>query len=126
MNYIALKHFHIACVTLSGSFFCVRGIWMLRDSTMLQQRWVKTIPHLVDTLLLASALAMVIVSGQYPFVQDWLTAKVGALVLYVVLGTVALRPDKTKTVRVQAFAAALATFGYIVSVAILKQALPFS
>lgn len=123
MNYLAIKHLHISCAVLSGSFFLLRGIWMLRDSDMLQRRWVKVVPHVVDTLLLASALVMVFWSGQYPFVQGWLTAKVLALMAYIVLGTIALKRGKTKSVRTWAWLAALATFAYIVAVALTRQVL---
>ena len=123
MSYFAIKHLHMTCAALSGSFFLVRGIWMLRDSAMLQQRWVKTAPHLIDTILLGSALTMVVWSGQYPFVENWLTAKVFALVAYILLGTVALKRGKTKGVRVTAFVAALLVFGYIVKVALTRQVL---
>lgn len=126
LNYIAIKHFHIACVAASGTFFLLRGIWMLRDSSMLRLRWVRTVPHIVDTLLLASALTMAVWIGQYPFVQGWLTAKFVALVLYVGLGTVALRMGQTKAVRAGAFFGALAVFAYIVSVAVTKQVVPFA
>ena len=125
MNYIEVRNFHIACVMISGSFFCVRGFWMLRDSLMLHRRWVKTVPHVVDTCLLSSALVMVIWSGQYPFVQSWLTAKIVALIIYIVLGAIALKYGKTKTVRICAFVAALSTFAYIGSVAMTKQVFPF-
>ncbi|HJV51856.1 MAG TPA: SirB2 family protein [Noviherbaspirillum sp.] len=123
MSYFAIKHLHMTCAALSGSFFLVRGIWMLRDSAMLQQRWVKTAPHLIDTILLGSALTMVVWSGQYPFVENWLTAKVFALIAYILLGTVALKRGKTKGVRVTAFVAALLVFGYIVKVALTRQVL---
>jgi uncharacterized membrane protein SirB2 len=79
MDYITLKHIHIACAALSGSLFLLRGTWMLTESAMLQRRSFKIAPHIVDTALLASALTMVIWSGQYPFVEPWLTAKVLAL-----------------------------------------------
>ena len=125
MDYFFIKNLHIASVALSGSLFLLRGIWMLRESTMLQQRWVKIIPHIVDTLLLTSAIIIVIMSGQYPFAQDWLTAKLLALFAYIGLGTIALR-GKTKAVRVSAFIAALAVFIYIGSVAITKQVLVFA
>ncbi|MFZ2296235.1 MAG: SirB2 family protein [Polaromonas sp.] len=123
MNYLAIKHLHVTCAVLSGSFFLLRGIWMLGDSPMLQRRWVKVVPHVVDTLLLASALVLVFWSGQYPFVQTWLTAKVLALIAYIVLGTIALKRGKTKGVRTFAFFAALATFAYIVAVALTRQAM---
>lgn len=125
MIYLALKHFHVTCAALSGSLFLLRGYWMLLDSPALQRRWVRIAPHVIDTLLLTSALIMVFWSGQYPFVQNWLTAKVIALVLYIGLGTVALKRGKTKTVRVAAFIGALLVFAYIVGVALTRQAVIF-
>ena len=122
VNYLAIKHIHITFAALSGGFFLLRGLWMLLDSPMLQQRWVRIVPHVVDTLLLTSALALVFWSGQYPFVQSWLTAKVLALMAYIVLGTIALKRGKTKGVRTFALLAALATFAYIVAVALTRQA----
>jgi len=126
VNYLAIKYLHITSVALSGSFFLLRGFWMLRESDMLQQRWVKVLPHIIDTLLLSSALIMVFWSAQYPFVQPWLTAKVVALIAYIGLGTVALKRGKTKAVRTWAWLAALATFAYIVAVALTRQAMIFS
>ena len=125
MDYYFIKNLHIASVVLSGSLFLLRGIWMLRKSAMLQQRWVKIIPHMVETLLLTSAIIIVIMSGQYPFAQDWLTAKLLALFAYIGLGIIALR-GRSKVVRVWAFIAALAVFIYIGSVAFTKQVLVFT
>ena len=122
MIYLAVKHLHITFAAVSGSFFLLRGMWMLLDSPMLQQRWVRVVPHVVDTLLLTSALVLVFWSAQYPFVQTWLTAKVLALVAYIVLGTIALKRGKSKGVRSFALLAALATFAYIVAVAQTRQA----
>lgn len=121
MSYLAVKHIHITCAALSFLLFSLRGIWMLQGSALLQRRWVKIAPHAVDTLLLASALVMVLWSAQYPFVQAWLTAKVVALVAYIILGTIALKRGKTKAVRLSAFLAALAVFAYIVKVALTRQ-----
>lgn len=123
MPYIALKHLHLTFVVLSGLLFLVRGIWMLRDSARLQQRWVRIAPHIVDTLLLASAIGLAIVSHQYPGQMPWLTAKVVALVAYIVLGTVALKRGRTRQARVLAFIGALASFAYIVAVAVTKNPL---
>ena len=121
MTYLAIKHLHMTCAALSGSFFFIRGIWMLLDSPQLQRRWVKIAPHIIDTLLLVSALTMAVWSGQYPFAQNWLTAKLLALIAYILLGTVALKRGKTKPVRAVAFVAALAVFGYIIKVALTRQ-----
>lgn len=121
MEYLAVKHVHIASVVLSGSLFLLRGVWMLRDSGMLARRWTRILPHCIDTVLLGSALVLAAWSGQYPLAQPWLTAKLLALVAYVALGTVALKRGRTKQVRVAAFIAALAVLGYIVSVAVTKR-----
>ncbi len=125
MDYSAIKQLHIACAALSGSLFLLRGIWMLRDSSLLQRRWVRVVPHVVDTLLLTSAIFLVVFSGQYPFAQSWLTAKVLALLVYIVLGIVALRPGRSKALRGWALIAALAVFAYIGSVAMTKHVFVF-
>lgn len=122
MSYLALKHFHVTCAVLSGSLFLLRGFWMLQDSPTLQRRWVRTAPHVIDTLLLSSALIMVFWSGQYPFVQNWLTAKVIALLVYIGLGTIALKRGKTRAIRISAFIGAVLVFVYIVGVALTRQA----
>jgi uncharacterized membrane protein SirB2 len=116
--YAVIKHIHFTCVVLSLLGFVVRGLWMLGDSDMLRKRWVRIVPHVVDTLLLASALTLAVMIGQYPFVHGWLTAKVLGLVAYIGLGTVALKRGRTRRVRLTAWLAALAVFGYIVSVAL--------
>ena len=125
MDYTSIKYLHITMATLSGSLFLLRGIWMLRESSLLAQRWVRIVPHVVDTLLLASALTMVIWSEQYPFVQSWLTAKVLALIVYIGLGAIALKYGKTKTVRVCALVSALTVILYIAAVAVTKRVLVF-
>jgi uncharacterized membrane protein SirB2 len=121
MSYLAVKHIHMTFAALSGTLFFVRGLWMMAGSTLLQRRWVKIVPHVVDTLLLTSALTLVIWSGQYPIAQNWLTAKLCALVLYIVLGAIALKRGRTKPMRIVAFIAALAVFAYIVMVAVTRQ-----
>ncbi|MGI4844242.1 MAG: SirB2 family protein [Janthinobacterium lividum] len=123
MPYIALKHLHVTFVALSGLLFLVRGIWMLRASPRLQQRWARIVPHIVDTLLLASAIGLAVVSHQYPGQMPWLTAKVVGLVAYIVLGTIALKRGRTQGVRTAAFVGALACFAYIVAVAVTKNPL---
>ena len=126
MNYLLLKHLHMSCAALSGALFLLRGLWMLQDSPRLGQRWVRTLPHLIDTVLLASAVTLAVWSAQYPLAQPWLTAKVCALLLYIVLGSVALKRGRSKGIRAAAFLAALATFAYIVAVALNKNPLPLA
>lgn len=118
--YAAVKHVHLTSVALSFIGFATRGAWMLSDSPMLSRRWVRIVPHVVDTVLLASAIALAVMLGQYPFVNSWLTAKVVGLVAYIGLGTIALKRGRGKAVRVSAWLAALAVFAYIVSVALTR------
>lgn len=125
ISYVAVKHLHITCASLSGCLFLIRGIWAVRGSGMLQKTWVKVLPHMIDTLLLASAITLAVLSGQYPFEQSWLTAKLLALLAYILLGTIAIKRGRTAASRLRAMIAALAVFAYIVAVAISKQAMPF-
>jgi len=125
MDYASLKFTHISCVAISYLMFVLRGIWMMRESTLLQRRWVKIVPHLVDTLLLASAVALAVMSHQYPLSNGWLTAKIVGVLIYIGLGTVALKRGKTRRTRVTAWLAAQAVFFYIVAVAITRQPLPW-
>ena len=123
--YLALKHLHLTTVVLSFTLFTLRGIWMLMDSPWLQRRWVRITPHVIDTVLLASAIGLVLILKQYPFVHGWVTAKVLGLIVYIILGSLALRYGPTKPMRAAAWAAALAVFGYIVSVALTHAPLGF-
>jgi len=118
--YLAIKSLHIACVVLSGGGFFLRGVLMLRDSPLLMSRWMKILPHVNDTLLLAAALTLTVITGHFPFVDGWVTAKVFGLIAYIMLGSLALRPGRSRGVRLASWLAALAMFGYIVSVALLR------
>ena len=120
-----LKYVHIACVVLSGSGYFIRGIGMIRESTWLQKKWVRIVPHVIDTTLLGSAVLLALQLQQYPFVHDWLTAKVLGLLAYIVLGSISLKYGKTKRVRIVAWLAAMGVFLYIVAVALTRQVLPF-
>jgi uncharacterized membrane protein SirB2 len=124
MDYVALKQLHVACAALSYIGFFVRGIWMIRGSAVLERRWVRIVPHVNDTVLLASAIALAAMSRQYPFVQGWLTAKVLALVLYIGLGMLAMKPGGARPQRIAAWVAAQMVFIYIVWVALTRSPVP--
>lgn len=121
--YLALKHFHITCVVLSGAGFALRGAWALAGSPLARARLVRVLPHVVDSCLLLSAIGLAWMAGQYPFVHGWLTAKIIGLLAYIGLGMLALRPGRPLALRGGAFVAALATFSWIVSVALSKNPL---
>lgn len=124
MNYGLLKDIHVTCVVLSGAGFLLRVGLMLRSSPLLAHRLVRTLPHLIDSVLLGSALTMAWMSGQYPFVQPWLTAKFFGLLAYILLGSIALKRGRTPAARRWAAAGAVAAFAYIVLAAMTRQAFP--
>lgn len=119
-DYDLLKTIHVSCAALSISGYVLRGIWMLRDSPLLTARAVRIAPHAIDTALLVSALLLAWRVQQFPFVHAWLTAKVLALVAYIVVGAIGLRHGRSKRVRAVAWAGAVLIFGYIVGVALTR------
>jgi uncharacterized membrane protein SirB2 len=125
MTYLLVKNLHLATIVLTLALFVLRGVWMVADSPRLQARWVRIVPHVNDTLLLASGLGLAVMIQQYPLMHGWLTAKFLALILYIVLGTIALKRGKTKTQRIVAWIAALLVFGYMAAVAVAHDPFPF-
>jgi uncharacterized membrane protein SirB2 len=119
--YSAVKSAHMSAAALSIATFITRGAWLLRAPQRPQPRSARIAPHVVDTVLLLSALWLA--SQQAGGAHGWLAAKVVALVVYIALGTIALRRGRTLGIRVAAFAGAVATFGYIVSVALTRSPL---
>jgi uncharacterized membrane protein SirB2 len=115
-----LKAIHVASALLSISGFVLRGIWMLQGSPLLKARATRILPHIVDTLLLGSAIALALRISQYPFVHAWLTAKVLGLLVYIVLGSIALKYGRSRRVRALSYGLALSVFLYIVAVAIAR------
>lgn len=112
-----MKFVHVAAVIITATFFFVRGIWMLRESPLLDHPFVRVAPHVNDTVLLISALLLAGMIGQYPFVSGWLTAKLIGLVVYILAGHIALRRGRNRRERGLAFVAALVALTYIVTVA---------
>ena len=124
MTYALLKHIHLATIVITLALFLLRGAWRLTDSPMLQKKWVKIVPHTNDAILLAAAIGMLIVAQLNPLDHGWIMAKIIALLAYIVLGTIALKRGKTALQRNLAFIGALAVVGYMLAVAVSKQAWP--
>jgi uncharacterized membrane protein SirB2 len=122
-TYELLKAMHVSCAFLSIAGFTLRGYWMITEDSRLRSRLTRVLPHLLDTLLLASAIGMLLVWQANPLATGWLSAKLAALLLYIGLGMVAFRFGRTPAVRISAFAAALFTAFYIVTVAYTKSPL---
>ena len=122
IGYLDIRYLHVAAVATSITLFVVRTGWMLRAPGMLQRRWVRVVPHVVDTVLLLSGAWLAWQLGASG-VRGWLPAKLVGLVLYVVLGSIALKRGRTRGARIGAAAAAVATFAYIAAVALTKSPL---
>jgi uncharacterized membrane protein SirB2 len=120
--YLIVLYVHLSCVVLSGTGFLLRGVLMLRGSPLLSLRLMRVVPHINDTLLLGAAIILCFLGKQYPFVQPWLTAKVIGLIAYILLGWLALKGTRGAHpgLRAATWLAALAVFGYIISVAVTK------
>lgn len=125
MNYATLLGLHKLTIGISLALFLLRGAWRMMDSPMNNKKWVKIVPHINDTLLLAAAIGMLVVAGLNPLQHGWIMAKIIALLAYIALGTIAIKRGKTPLQRNLAFVGALAVFGYIVAVAVSKQVVPF-
>lgn len=120
MSYAAIKMVHVGSVIISYLLFSLRSMWMMQGSAALKQRWVKITPHVVDTVLLTSAIVLATRIQQDPIHDSWLSAKVVGLLMYVALGMMALRFGKTRKAKISACIAAQLVFIYIVLVAVTK------
>ena len=119
------KYIHVTCVILTLVFFVIRGVWMIKESGLLKNKWVRILSASIDTLLLISATIQAINISQYPFIDNWLTAKVLALIIDIALGMTAFTYGQTKEIRLTAWLGALLCFAYIASVALTRNPMVF-
>lgn len=122
--YLAFKHLHILTVIISVTLFVLRYWWQFRRSPVCYQRWVRIVPHINDTLLLLSGAALVMITRFYPFTPQgtWLTEKLFGVIIYIVLGFIALgkRRPRSPQVRWIAFLLALMVVYIVVKLATTK------
>ena len=119
-----IKLVHMCCALLTISFFALRGLWMLQDSSLRQKTLVRVSPHVIDTVLLLTGLYMAIQIYPAFYSQPWLQVKLACVVLYIFAGSVALKYGSTKMIRCCALLAALLIFTYIILVARAHSPLP--
>ena len=124
--YLTLRSIHIVCVIIAAGGFLLRGIWMLNRSPLLAHPLTRTLPHINDSLLLLAAIAMAWIAHLNPLEHNWLMAKLAGLIVYVLLGSIALRRGRNRKGRAAAFGGALCALGYIVAVALTRSPLPLS
>jgi uncharacterized membrane protein SirB2 len=123
MLYLILKYIHVVAAVATISGFVLRGYWMLIESEKLQHPVTRVAPHVIDTVFLLAGVGLIWLPHLEPLKQPWLIAKFTGLIVYVLLGTVAIRRGPTKEIRTIAFAGAVAVFAYIVGVALTKSPL---
>jgi len=95
IDYAAVKDVHVAAAATSLTLFLLRARWMLWSPARLETRWVRVVPHLVDTVLLASAVWLAWQLGA-DGTRGWLAAKLIAVLVYMAAGTVALKRGRTR------------------------------
>lgn len=115
--YPQIRLFHISCALLSGGLFCLRGMLMLAGSAQTNHLLLRWLSYFIDTSLFAAALLLVALLHQYPIQQNWLTIKLLLIVVYVVLGSFALRRARTYRARAGCLAAAVLVYLFVISVA---------
>ena len=115
--YLQIRIAHVILVCCSGTLFAARGLAAIAGAAWANHVALRWLSYTIDTCLLTAALMLVTILHQYPFVQSWLTMKVLLLVVYIVLGTYALRRARTRPARLAAYVAALLVFLFIASVA---------
>ena len=120
MTFLLLKMMHTFAAALSLSGFVLRGYWMLRDSSLLERRFTRIAPHIVDTLFLLTGLVLALMIGSGTLSAPWMIAKLLGLVAYIGLGTIALKRGRSKALRALAFGSAIVVFIYIVGAAVAK------
>ena len=115
--YPDIKWVRICALIASGTLFALRGAGVIAGARWPMWAPLRHLTYTIDTVLLTAALMLVTILHQYPFVQAWLTVKVLLLVVYIVLGTFALRRARTPRSRALCYCAALAVYLFIASVA---------
>jgi len=125
MDYAALKLLHMTCALVSYALFFLRGVWRFSGSRLIEQRWVRIVPHVNDTVLLLAALGLAATVAAYPGMHAFLAAKVVGLLCYIALGMIAFRFARTRALQIVAWILAQGAFAYIVAVAISKSPWPW-
>ena len=119
-SYALFKHAHMLFVLISLAGFVLRGLLLMLESNLVHRRWMRIWPHIVDTLLLVFGL-LLLFNGPWSLQYDWLQLKIGLLVVYILLGFVALgRGRFGRVARVNAWWLGVVVFIYMMALAHFK------
>ncbi len=117
-HYSDILFLHIGCVVASGTLFTMRGLLRICGITAANHIALRVASYVIDSTLLGAAILLMAILRQYPFANGWLTAKVVLLLVYVLLGSVALKRARTPAGGLAALVAALSIFALIIGVAV--------
>ena len=123
MNVILLKYVHIVAVAASFALLFVRGLWVMRSYPSPQESWVRVLPHVVDAVLVGSAVALLFETQKLGWPGAWMTLKLAYVAAYVVLALVLLRSSKAIVLKILTWLAAVFLFLFITTVAVLRHPL---
>ena len=121
--YPQIKQFHIFIALLSGSLFALRGAFALAGARWPQALAVKWLSYSIDTALLTAALMLLTILPHGLYANGWLAVKLGLLVVYVLLGSFALKRGRSRRSRTLCFVAAVTVYAFMYSVARTHQPL---
>jgi uncharacterized membrane protein SirB2 len=119
--YPAVKHTHLMFVALSVAFFVLRFALHLRQSPLMERKFLKVAPHVIDTFLLVSGFTLCFMIKQYPFVDPWMTEKIICVIAYIALGIMALKSNRNKLFKFFAFMGAIGWLVLAAKLAHFKQ-----
>ena len=115
--YPQIKHAHIGLALLSGGVFALRGALLLAGLRWPDAAPVRYLSYTIDTALLTAAMMLLTILPGALYANGWLAVKIALLVVYVVLGTFALRRGRTRRARVICYVAALLAFAQVYGIA---------
>ncbi len=118
-GYLLVMHLHAGLAILTGVGFALRGFWRLGAGRPVRQRWLRVLPHLIDTLLLVSGLILMVWARLWPWLVPWFGFKLLLVVIYIGLGIAAFR-SSGRSLGWTFFGLALLTWLWILGMAFNK------
>jgi uncharacterized membrane protein SirB2 len=115
--YPQIRAAHLITVLLSGTLFAARGLGVLAGARWPRHAVVRYSSYTIDTALLTAALMLVSILPSAMFANHWLTLKIALVVIYILLGVLAMGRAPTRTARLVCYVAALLVFALIVGIA---------
>jgi len=120
-----MKHLHMTLAMVSIALFSLRFMWTLMSSKQLQKKWVKVVPHIIDTFLLLLGIGMAVQLSLNPIENLWLAEKIIAIFAYIFTGLYALKFARNKSMQIMGYLGAVGWFMLIVRIAMTKETVFF-